>query len=195
MTDRSDLRRSFRKRRRALSDEARSVNADSITRHFFATGLALRARRIGAYLSRPDGEDGEVDLRLLLERLFNMGKQIALPVIRRRGSMEFYEYDPDQSLLDNRFHIPEPPLDAPHVKRISQNLILAPLVAFDEAGVRLGMGGGYYDRYLGSICPTLRPLIIGIAHETQRSGAPLPFDAWDVRLDGVITEAGWQTFG
>ncbi len=195
MTERSDLRRSFRKRRRALSFADRCANADSITRHFFAAGLALRARRIGAYLSRPDGQDGEVDLRLLLQRLFTMGKQIALPVIGKRGSMEFYGYDPDGSLLNNRFHIPEPSLDAPHVTRISQDLVLAPLVAFDDAGVRLGMGGGYYDRYLGSICPALRPRIIGIAHEAQRSPTPLPFDAWDMRLDGVITEAGWQTFG
>ncbi len=194
MTKRRELRRRFRKLRRALPHETRAANAEAITRHFFATGLALRAKRIGAYLSRPDGQDGEVDLTLLLERLFNIGKHIAVPAIRRRGSMEFYEYDPDETLLDNRFHIPEPHLNARHVTRISQDIILAPLVAFDESGVRLGMGGGYYDRYLGSICPMLRPLIIGMAHEAQRSRTPLPFAAWDVRLDGVITEAGWQLF-
>lgn len=108
--------------------------------------------------------------------------------------MEFYEYDPTQPLINNRYHIPEPHLNARHVTRISQDLIVVPLVAFDESGVRLGMGGGYYDRYLGATCSMLRPQIIGVAHEVQRSRVPLPSEAWDVRLDGVITEAGWQSF-
>ena len=194
MTKRSDLRLRFRKLRRALPPDTRVANADSIARHYFRSGLALRSRRIGAYLSRRDGQEGEVDLTLLLDRLLSLGKQIAVPVIRRHGSMEFYAYDPDQPLLDNRFHIPEPHLLARHATGISRDLILAPLVAFDDSGSRLGMGGGYYDRYLGSICPMLRPLIVGIAHETQRSPTLLPFDAWDIRLDAVITEAGWQPF-
>ena len=118
---------------------------------------------MGAYLCRADGRDGELDLTPLLNRLFSIGKCIAVPVIRRDGTMEFYNFDPCHGLIENRFQIPEPDLNAHHVARISHNIILAPLVAFDDSGTRLGMGGGYYDRYLASIEPRLRPLFVGIA--------------------------------
>ena len=85
------------------------------------------------------------------------------------------------------------PRQAPHiVPAISLDLVLVPLVAFDRRGTRLGMGAGYYDRFFGSIARALRPRIVGVAHEVQRSAADLPAAAWDVPLDGVLTERGWQ---
>ena len=72
--------------------------------------------------------------------------------------------------------------------------MLLPLVAFDENGGRLGMGGGYYDRFLGSLPALLRPRLVGLAHEVQRSNAPLPKDSWDIPLDDIVTETGWQSF-
>ncbi len=108
--------------------------------------------------------------------------------------MSFYRYRRHTPLVANRFGIPEPAPGAPHVAPLSVDLLLMPLVAFDCFGVRLGMGVGYYDRYLGRLPATMRPRLIGLAHETQRSLDPLPFAEWDVPLDGVITEQGWHTF-
>jgi 5-formyltetrahydrofolate cyclo-ligase len=73
-------------------------------------------------------------------------------------------------------------------------VLFMPLVAFDDSGSRLGMGAGYYDRYLGRLPGGLTPLLVGLAHEAQRSNTPLPGNPWDVPLDGVVTENGWQPF-
>jgi 5-formyltetrahydrofolate cyclo-ligase len=61
-----------------------------------------------------------------------------------------------------------------------------PLVGWDRAGNRLGMGGGYYDRTLQSVSG---PLLVGIAYSVQEVD-DIPRESWDVALDIVLTEAG-----
>ena len=70
------------------------------------------------------------------------------------------------------------------------DLVLVPLVAFDDRGNRLGMGGGYYDQtfaFLSQRQHYRRPTLLGVAYEFQRLVA-LPVQAWDIPLDGVATE-------
>src|SRR5690606_29128219 len=121
-------------------------------------------------------------------------KRIALPVVSGGGVMQFHRYRRATPLIENRFGICEPAPGAARVAPLAVDLLLVPLVAFDDAGVRLGMGAGYYDRYLGRIPPAMRPRLVGLAHEIQRSPDPLPAAAWDVPLQGVLTEAGWHPF-
>ena len=185
-------------------------------RCFLASPLAWRSQRIAAYLS----VDGEVNLRPLLDGLARMGKLLALPVIEKIGKceglaprmkelqleereratprrnsnrMSFFLHRPEAPLTRNRFGIEEPPLRAPWINTRALDLVLAPLVAFDDQGNRLGMGGGFYDRHFGNLPQCLRPLLVGVAHEVQRADA-LPAAPWDVPLDGILTEAGWRSF-
>jgi 5-formyltetrahydrofolate cyclo-ligase len=73
---------------------------------------------------------------------------------------------------------------------VSLDVLLIPGVAFDRAGGRLGFGMGYYDRTLASLIG--RPTRIGIAYECQIA-PEIPMDAWDQRMDWVVTEAGiWR---
>jgi 5-formyltetrahydrofolate cyclo-ligase len=69
--------------------------------------------------------------------------------------------------------------------------VLFPLVGFDEAGGRLGMGGGFYDRTFAftRIRPRLAPKLIGLAHDCQKVSA-LPVEYWDVAMHGVVTDKG-----
>ncbi|MFU8814224.1 MAG: 5-formyltetrahydrofolate cyclo-ligase [Pseudomonadales bacterium] len=187
--ERQALRRHFRRQRRALGRSAQACHAEAVSRHFFNHGLALRARVTGLYFAN----DGEVELAPLLARLLRMRKRIALPVVRRDGVMSMHRYRRGAPLVRNRFGIPEP-RDAPLLSPLGIDLLLVPLVAFDEFGNRLGMGAGYYDRYLGRVPPSLRPRLIGVAHEVQRSPTPLPRADWDIPLHGVLTERGWQPF-
>jgi 5-formyltetrahydrofolate cyclo-ligase len=74
--------------------------------------------------------------------------------------------------------------------------VLAPLVAFDRSGNRLGMGGGYYDRsfaYLRHRVHWRRPRLIGYAYGFQEVQA-LERAHWDVPLSGVVTELGLRLF-
>ncbi|MCZ6710834.1 MAG: 5-formyltetrahydrofolate cyclo-ligase [Gammaproteobacteria bacterium] len=190
-TERNELRRYFRAQRRSLSAEAQFNNSLDVTRHLLNSGHLLRGKRIGGYWAN----DGEVDLELLLTELNYRHRRLALPVVSQRGYMSFFHYRPGARLITNRYNIPEPAAGAGFIDGRSLSLVLVPLVAFDECGIRLGMGGGYYDRFLGSLPSQLRPRIIGVAHEVQRSTDHLPRGDWDVALDSVVTECGWQHFG
>jgi len=189
-SERNELRRYFRSRRRALSHQTQRDNSINVARHLLNTSHMLSSHRIGGYWAN----DGEVDLAPLITELHYRHKLLALPAVSRGGHMSFFAYRPGAPMLLNRYNIPEPAAGAAYVNGRSLDLVLVPLVAFDEFGIRLGMGAGYYDRYLGSLPALLRPRIVGIAHEVQRSPDPLPFDDWDVPMDGVVTERGWQPF-
>ena len=187
--NRTALRRQYRKARRSLSVAGQRRHSIRICRHFLCSPLAWRACAIAAYLAI----DGEPVLDPLLTRLGLMGKRLALPVIRRDGGMDFFAYDAAAPLLANIYGIEEPAPGARHVPTLSLGVVLTPLVAFDDDGNRLGMGGGFYDRHFGRTPPRLRPLLIGVAHELQRAPA-LPAKPWDVPLDAVLTDAGWHGF-
>lgn len=144
----------------------------------------MNAKVIGGYAAA----DGELELAPLFQRLHRMGKKLALPVVEnRRGRMRFYHYQPGARLIRNRYGIAEPDVHARPVDHV--DLLLVPLVAFDAGGNRLGMGGGYYDRFAArNPCR-----LIGVAHEVQRTESLSSAD-WDQPLAGVITEATWQSF-
>ena len=69
----------------------------------------------------------------------------------------------------NRYGIFEPDHSAPVMAPNTLQVILAPLVAFDAEGNRLGMGAGYYDRYYSDLPADAKPLLVGVAYEMQRT--------------------------
>ncbi len=183
------LRRQLRDRRRALTAEELDHHSRLATRRVLATRWFLAARRIALYLA----VDGELDPWPLAQRAWAMGKQVYLPVLLPYGSnrLWFAPFQPDSRLRRNRYGIPEP-VDGPR-QRVSPHaldLVFTPLVAFDRAGNRLGMGGGYYDRTFGFLrwhrC-WQRPRLIGLAHDFQCQRA-LPRQDWDVPLAAAATE-------
>jgi len=152
-------------------------------------GRSLRVRcahRIACYLAN----DGEIDLGPAMRLLGRGGRQILLPVLHGE-KLWFLPYGSETPLARNRFGIPEPAVSARRRRPARHlDLVLVPLVAFDAAGNRLGMGGGFYDRtfaYLRNRALWKRPLLIGVAYEFQRLDA-LPSQTWDIPLQGVATE-------
>ncbi len=178
-SEKQPLRRFYRTARRSLSpDDHREHSlaiADEVIRHL------NDATTVAAYLAR----DGEVDLANVFTRCWRRGIVVAVPVILGRN-MRFAAYRCGESMAHNRFGIPEPA----RPEFVTPCVVLAPLVAFDRGGRRLGMGGGYYDRYFAATPVAVR---IGIAYECQRAPA-LPATASDVSLTAVVTENGWQSF-
>ena len=83
------------------------------------------------------------------------------------------------------FGIDEPINGAP-LPLSQHDVVLVPLVAFDETGQRLGQGGGFYDRAIAAAGAS-RPLLIGVAHAFQQVRS-VPVEAWDMPLDAVVTE-------
>ncbi len=99
--------------------------------------------------------------------------------------LEFLPWDMEGVTFEGPFGIPEP-ADG-HPRPLSNHdVVLAPLVAFDASGHRLGQGGGFYDRAMASRAGS-RPVMIGIAHAFQQVES-VPVEPWDVPLDAVVTE-------
>ena len=94
-----------------------------------------------------------------------------------------------ENLKKDRYGIPEPEEDAPHINPDKLDLIVAPGVAFDNRGGRIGYGAGYYDRYFKKISNERSNIIkkIALAYNFQVIDN-VPMDEQDVKIDCIITE-------
>lgn len=186
------LRRQLRQARRTLSPQQQKRAARDLYRQLAQHPLFRRCRHIALYLPN----DGEIDPRPLLREAQRRGKATYLPVLKRwpRTKMSFQRVYPGEPLSRNRFRIAEPQdLPARQRKVWTLDLVLLPLVGFDEQGGRLGMGGGFYDRSL-AYRPLRKnwhkPTLLGVAHECQKVDR-LALASWDIRLQGVVTDRRW----
>jgi 5-formyltetrahydrofolate cyclo-ligase len=180
----------MRAQRSALDDHTRSAFDRSIRRHLGKLIGERECRCIAAYWPF----NGEPDITPLFEGLLAAGCELALPVVSGRDdhAMQFHAWRPGAALTPSRYGIPEP-LGAPVVSLAACDLLLMPLVAYDAAGNRLGMGMGYYDRHLQPLRDEPSPLRVGIAYSLQQADA-LEANPWDVPLHGLVNERGWFTF-
>jgi 5-formyltetrahydrofolate cyclo-ligase len=184
LQDRNTIRDSMRAKRNFLSDKERNDSALSLLNILRDQAWFLKARSVANYLSC----DGEIRLTPAIEYLLGQQQLVTLPVIgSQAGQMQFCKWSAGQPLTKNRFGILEPepnevvPLDA-------HSLILTPLVAFDDQGNRIGMGGGYYDRFLSTSIPLSdRPLVVGVAYAFQQLDR-ITAEEWDAKMDAVVTD-------
>jgi 5-formyltetrahydrofolate cyclo-ligase len=195
MCDRPRQRRELREQRRALTHHERRQRTYALCRHLFCEPLFNNSRRVAVYLPA----DGEVDTSAIIERAWQMGKQVYLPVLVPflDNRLWFARYLPDTPLVRNRFGIAEPEqVHRQRIKPLALDLVLAPLVGFDAAGNRLGMGGGFYDRSFSFLLrhrAWRKPHLVGLAYNFQQLPR-LPAQAWDVPLTAVVTDDGWHHF-
>ncbi|HAQ27460.1 5-formyltetrahydrofolate cyclo-ligase [Stutzerimonas xanthomarina] len=186
------LRRQLRQMRRGLSASQQRLAAQKLRRQLAHHPLFRRARHIAFYLPN----DGEIDPRPLLRAAQKMGKATYLPLLKSwpRTRMVFQRIEPGERLRPNRFGIDEPRVSTARQRPVwALDLILMPLVGFDEHGGRLGMGGGFYDRslaYRSMRKKSHKPTLLGLAHECQKVDR-LTLASWDVTLHATVTEENW----
>lgn len=192
--DKRQLRKTLRQRRRNLTRQQQKIAALHLARQMSRLGEFRNARRLAAYLPN----DGEISLQPLLELAWRMNKEVYLPVLHpcRRGLLLFVRHVKGQVLARNRYGIPEPLFQHGHRSQPwALDLVLAPLVGFDEKGHRMGMGGGFYDRTFAYLSETAgrrdaghqKPRLIGVAHECQKVD-DLPFEHWDIPMSRIVTD-------
>ena len=189
---RPQLRRMLRKARRALTPSQQREAARGLYKQLARHPLFRRAKHISLYLPT----DGEIDPRLLMRAAQRRGKATYLPVLSAwpRTKMVFQRIRPGEKLKPNRFRIPEPRHNIARQRKVwALDLVLLPLVGFDDVGGRLGMGGGFYDRslaYLARRKNWRKPTLLGLAHECQKVQR-LAQASWDVPLQGTVTDKAW----
>ena len=126
-------------------------------------------------------------------RLFQILKkrkiaEILLPVILKNNSMKFVSWKFSDPLIVNKFGFLEPEKNK---KKITPDLVLAPILAFDKYKNRLGYGKGYYDRILIEyISKNPNIITIGLAFSFQKY-KKIPISKYDVKLNNIFTEKGF----
>lgn len=191
MTSPQNIRRAIREERRTLPAGEHRSYSEQICQHIAKSPQFRRAQRIALYLPN----DGEIDLQPLISEAWSRNKSCYLPVLMpfNENRLWFAPLEPGERMVRNRFGILEPDRNWYHmVKLWSIDLILMPLVAFDNRGNRMGMGGGFYDRsfaYLRQRRSWRKPHLLGTGFELQRV-EELPHQPWDIPLHSVVTERG-----
>lgn len=190
----SQIRLQIRKQRAALDAVTVQTHSALICRRLIQfLQMTRRPLTIALFLA----QGNEIDLRSFAQWAWRQGHQLCVPIIGGRyGRMHFARYMPGSRLRANRYGIDEPCEKRPHVQYAQIDVVLVPLVACDSKGNRLGMGGGYYDRFFYRRHLRQyyrRPLYVGICHALQ-TVTSLPAQPWDLQLDAAVTENGITTF-
>lgn len=190
----AELRRHYRALRQQLSSETQHECAQQLSIHIqqhnlidclVRQDLNTEELRVALYIEN-DGELGTVSL---IEYLWSIDVRVYLPIvdIRQPGHLVFAHYHAKSAMQLNKYGIKEPVIgETECVALHNLNAVFLPLVAFDENGNRLGMGGGYYDRSLSLLTENNRPRLIGLAHDIQKADN-LAAESWDIPLDEIFT--------
>lgn len=154
--------------------------------------MSLHAIKQALHIACYAATKSEANLDILINAAWQTHKNIYLPVIQPNKQMYFAYYTSNSTLKQNKIGINEP-TESPQA--IQLDVIICPLVAFDESGNRVGQGAGFYDRYSkANKNITTQSIWIGAAFECQKTNH-IPHDNWDKKLNYIVTEKSiYKTF-
>lgn len=177
--DKHRVRTDARAARIALTADERAAAATAVAEHLLGIPGVADARTVFGYAATNE----ELDPAPALEALLARGARVAYPRVCGPGEMTVH-WANASDLAPGYCGILEPRSDAETARPEDVDLVLVPGVAFDEQCHRLGMGGGFYDRFLAELHPGA--LVIGLAFDEQLVER-VPREDHDVRLDLVVT--------
>ncbi len=183
---RQTIRLQLREQRAALDAERQASAAAAVMANLADIERLQTAETVAGYRA----VRGEVNIDEVLLKLIDRGCTVTVPRVVN-DDLEFAEWLPDQRSEPGAFGIPEP-VGAQVLDLTVHDVVLAPLVAFDHTGQRLGQGRGFYDRSLAGLGDE-GPLIIGIAYTFQEV-EQIPSEPWDIPLDAVVTDTKVTVF-
>lgn len=187
----------MRQIRDGIPEEERRAKSGRIADHLTAEDWYADAKELLVYAAIRS----EAELSAFCERANCDGKRLYFPKVRDEN-IEFYQIWRREQLAPGKFGVMEPVTDAFCGGRLAagqrwkgepgeKTPILVPGLAFSRSGARMGYGGGYYDRYL-ALHAELLP--VGICYEAQLT-EQIPMEAWDRRMERIVTERGSYVTG
>ena len=183
--DLKKLRKDLRLQRRQVNRFVHIQSEYKIMSHLFDFPEFKYAKKIGIYLHA----FGEIQTQLIIHKCFELGKEVYLPMICNMNQKLVWVRISHQQYINKRFSQHSLGMKEPMKSRglnVSKlDLLFMPLLACDDLGTRIGMGGGYYDRTLSDA--VLKPIRIGLGHDFQLINQHLPKQKWDQSLDFLIT--------
>ncbi|MGP9728250.1 5-formyltetrahydrofolate cyclo-ligase [Arthrobacter sp. MYb224] len=141
--------------------------------------------RVGLYLSMPD----EPDTSVLLPRLVQAGIEVYLPVCEPEYQLRWAHWTPEVQLVDSARAPVREPVGERHGARLFDTVhtLFIPALLVDEHGLRLGQGGGYYDRFLPQVADKATRIAALVYADEYVPAGHFPVDAHDRPVDLVIT--------
>lgn len=182
----ADIKQSLRRRAGARRAAVHANSAET-------AGAALAKRFRSAFSDRLAGAvvsfywpmRDEIDVRPLIDVVAAADAQTALPVMAGAAApLAFRAWRTGDALVPGAFGVHEPAEGAP---ALEPDVIVAPLLAFDAGGNRLGYGGGYYDRTLRDLRARRKIVAVGVGYDEQEFSS-VPGDTGDEILDMIITD-------
>lgn len=130
--------------------------------------------------------NGEIDVKPLLLHLKDLGYRLALPLVNEKtGFLSYMSWDGQFPKRTSLYGIPEP--DPETSEEYVPDMMIVPMVAFDESCHRLGYGSGQHDRTYEHI-QRIKPFFtVGVAYEMQKFPV-VPTDIHDYDMDVVVSE-------
>jgi len=177
LSNKAAIRHQLIAARRALPDAVKA-QADARIAARLANWIATnKVRIIGVYLPM----QGEPDLSALYAQWSDAGLTLAMPIaLEKNAPLAYAHWQPGHAMSRDVSGTLAPVAQAP---RVQADVIIAPCVGFTEDGLRLGYGGGYFDRTLAA---RPRPYSIGVAYACTRTS--FAADIYDIALDLIIAE-------
>ena len=173
------LRREFLSKRAAVPQAERDRISHELITKFMATKIYQAAQIIMAYASTPE----ELQLTELFAACLAEGKTLAIPLIVGKGVMQAVAVPSLDALEEGAFGIKTVKPPRSFVDPAQIDCVIVPGLAFDVSGGRLGMGGGFYDRFLPLAVNAVK---IALAYDFQLVDS-LPLEIHDAKIDAILT--------
>ncbi len=184
------LRRKLRRQRLQLTPQQRQLAANQALQRLMpitprlVRRLQSRPIKVGVYLDA----FGEIPTQPLVNWAYRFGFEVYLPVVKKNNQPLIFIKIQNRHLRQLRLVRHRLGMRQPAAGQVIQanqlDVLFMPLVAFDQQGYRMGMGGGFYDRTLAKT--KRKPLKIGYAYDFQQVER-LENNPWDIRLDMALT--------
>ena len=171
-------------KRNSIPSEVRAEKGRQITEHILQSNVYKQAKTVFSFVSM----GSEVETREILRQAWKDGKIVAVPKTEKGRKMIFLRIDSFADLKEGRFGVMEP-VTGEEVVPETGDLFLVPGALFDRKKNRVGYGGGYYDTYFEKYRGYRK---IGIAFSEQITETDIPVAEYDIPLDDIVTENGWE---
>jgi len=178
------LRKEALAKRNAIPAEGRREKSRKIAEYILQSDAYERAKTVFSFVSM----GSEAETENILTQAWKDGKTVAVPKTETDRKMRFLKVESFSDLQEGRFGVMEPK-EGEEMIPTEGDLFLVPGALFDRRKNRIGYGGGYYDTYFEKYRGYRK---IGIAFSEQLSEEPIPTGEYDIPLDDIVTENGWE---
>jgi len=191
MTYKTSLRKEKIQERNLISQNEMDRVEKKTASLFMDMFSELKFKKVSIYIP----VHNEVPTKRIIQLIIGSNTKCFLPVINQdlnNKNMRFAEFNHETALVKNKFDISEP-ISGTFENASQLDLVVIPLVAFDNEGFRLGMGKGYYDFTFGTSKINRKPLFWGLSYDFQKTDSCYPEDH-DLKMEAVICPSGVKKF-